>query len=231
MKQQVEADTLNTRSFRNLLIFLLIYLFGSPFLAPYPSLAILAHLMLSATLFFAIYSVARHMHHRSIAMAMLPMVLILYWLGIYEIIHFSKQGAFLMEIFYFGLLIWSYISQLRRVKRITLGVLYATLCFYLIMGMMWGAAYALMYAIDPGSFSGSMLKEAQGNHLIIFNYFSMVTLTTLGYGDITPQTPSAGALCQLEAIFGQYFIAVIIAWLVSNYTSDRQESSDTSQKQ
>jgi len=231
MKQQGDTGTLNTKSFRNLLLFLLIYLFGSPFLTPYPSLAILAHLMLSATLFFSIYSVAKHMHHRSIAMALLPFVLILYWLGIYDIVHFSKQGAYLLEILYFGLLIWSYIGQLRRVRRITLGVLYATLCFYLIMGMMWGAAYALMYALDPGTFSGAMLEEPQGAHLVIFNYFSMVTLTTLGYGDITPQTPSAGALCQLEAIFGQYFIAVVIAWLVSNYTSDRQESSDDSPTQ
>ena len=53
----------------------------------------------------------------------------------------------------------------------------------------------------------------------------MVTLTTLGYGDITPQTHAAGALCQIEAITGQFFIAVVVAWLVGNYIADRQQPS------
>lgn len=50
-----------------------------------------------------------------------------------------------------------------------------------------------------------------------FNYFSLVTLTTLGYGDITPQTAGAGALCQMEAITGQFYTAVVVAWLVGNF--------------
>ena len=65
-------------------------------------------------------------------------------------------------------------------------------------------------------------NEPAMTHLTTFNYFSMVTLTTLGYGDITPQTPAAGALCQMEAITGQFFTAVVVAWLVGNYVSDRQ---------
>lgn len=225
-----QPDLVNTRSFRNLLLILLLYLFGSPFLTSYPSFAILAHCALSATLFFSIYSVAKHAHHRSIAIGMLPFVLILYWLGIYDVIRFSEEGGYLMQIVYFGLLIWSYVGQLKQAKRVTLGVLYATLCLYLIMGMLWGSAYALMYVLSPGSFSGTLLDSVQGSKLVIFNYFSMVTLTTLGYGDITPQTPGAGALCQLEAIFGQYFIAVVIAWLVSNYTSDRKDSAQVPEK-
>ncbi|WP_136798489.1 MULTISPECIES: potassium channel family protein [Desulfosediminicola] len=230
MKQHRSEEAINTSSFRNLLGFLLIYLFGSPFLTPYPSLAIFAHLMLSAILFFSIYSVAKYKHHRSIAIALLPVVLVLYWLGIFEFIRLSKHGAYVMQIAYFGLLIWSYAGQLRKTERVTLGVLYATLCFYLIMGMLWGSAYTLMYLLSPDSFSGALLEQTSGNHLIVFNYFSMVTLTTLGYGDITPQTPGAGALCQMEAIFGQYFIAVIIAWLVGNYAADRRESGDKVQK-
>ena len=47
-----------------------------------------------------------------------------------------------------------------------------------------------------------------------FNYFSFVTMTTLGYGDITPQTKSAAALCQAQAIIGQFFTVVLIARLV-----------------
>ncbi|MCD6389525.1 MAG: two pore domain potassium channel family protein, partial [Desulfobulbaceae bacterium] len=51
------------------------------------------------------------------------------------------------------------------------------------------------------------------------------TLTTLGYGDITPQTLGAGALCQMEAIVGQFFTAVIVAWLVGNIITEKQTKS------
>lgn len=85
-----------------------------------------------------------------------------------------------------------------------------------------------MGELSPGSYSGALLEKEPDNLLHIYNYFSMVTLTTLGYGDITPQTPGAAALCQMEAIVGQFFTAVLVAWLVGNFISDKQErkSSD-----
>lgn len=67
-----------------------------------------------------------------------------------------------------------------------------------------------------------MLDNVQDSPLHIFNYFSMVTLTTLGYGDITPQTAGAGALCQMEAIVGQFFTAVVVAWLVGSIITEKQ---------
>ena len=51
----------------------------------------------------------------------------------------------------------------------------------------------------------------------------IVRLLYVKYGDITPQTPGAGALCQLEAITGQFYTAVVIAWLVGNFVRDRQK--------
>ena len=48
----------------------------------------------------------------------------------------------------------------------------------------------------------------------MFNYFSLVTLTTMGYGDVTPVRPPATALATLEAVFGQFYIAVVVAQLV-----------------
>ena len=105
---------------------------------------------------------------------------------------------------------------------LALQVIFGTLCLYLILGLFWGALYSLLYELSPGSFAGAMLYQAEGSVLTVFNYFSMVTLTTLGYGDITPQTQAAGALCQIEAIAGQFYIAVVVAWLVGNVVADRQ---------
>ena len=218
-----------TRGFRNLLFFLLVYIFGSPFLSPYPSLYVLAHASLSLVLFFSVWTVEKQQNHRSMAMVLLLPVLILYWLGIYEIISFSRLGSYLLIAIYFGLLLYSFGTQLVRTRTITLTVIIATLCLYLIIGLFWGTLYTLLYVVDPGSFSGAMLdNDPPMTHLTTFNYFSMVTLTTLGYGDITPQTPAAGALCQMEAITGQFFTAVVVAWLVGNYVSDRQRKQSNS---
>jgi hypothetical protein len=104
-------------------------------------------------------------------------------------------------------------------------VIHATLCLYLIIGLFWGSLYSLLYELDPDSFAGVLLEYDQDGLLTAFNYFSMVTLTTLGYGDITPQTPGAGALCQMEAIVGQFYTAVVVAWLVGNWVSERRRAN------
>lgn len=208
--------------FRNLLFFLLLYIFGSPFLVPYPSLAILAHGSLTVTLFFSIYAIHKKEHRRSKATMVLVPVIIVYWLGIYELIPFTREiSFFLLATFYF-LLTLVFSDQLLRAHRVTPTVIHTTLCIYLIIGLFWGALYSLLEAIVPGSYAGPLLeKTPEGTHHV-YNYFSMVTLTTLGYGDITPQTPGASALCQMEAIVGQFFIAVVVAWMVGNYAQTRK---------
>lgn len=208
--------------FRNLLFFLLLYIVGSPFLDPYPSLEVFAHLFLSVTLFVAVYTVQKYQKRRSVAIVLLLALLVLYWLGIYDVIRFSRIGSYLLFVVYFGLLMYSYIMQLARFQKVTVNVLYATLCLYLIIGLFWGSLYTLLYELSPGAYSGTLLDNVQGAPLHIFNYFSMVTLTTLGYGDITPQTPGAGALCQMEAIIGQFFTAVIVAWLVGSIITEKE---------
>lgn len=202
---------------------MLLYIFGSPFLSHHPSLTIIAHASLTVTLFFSVYALQKKQRHRSFAMILLPPIIALYWFGIYDIIPFSRQGSYLLIAFFFGLLAVSFVTQIIHFKKVTINVIYATLCLYLIIGLLWGSLYALLYEIDPTSYSGALLDSSTGNPLNIFNYFSMVTLTTLGYGDITPQTPGAGALCQLEAIVGQFFIAVVVAWLVGQFASARRE--------
>ncbi len=213
----------SNHGFRNLLFFLLLYIFISPFLVDYPSIAIVTHSLLSFTLVSSVWAVQKNQNYRSIAMTLLLPVLILYWLGLYEIIPFDLLSAYALLALFYILLIIAFGGQLIRAKRIDLQVIYGTLCLYLILGLLWGALYSLLYELSPESFSGALLEPPNESLLTTFNYFSMVTLTTLGYGDITPQSHAAGALCQVEAITGQFYIAVLVAWLVGNFIADRQQ--------
>ncbi len=211
--------------FRNLLFFLILYIVGSPFLEPYSSLAVFAHISLSMVLVFAVYAVNRHKKQRSFAMVVLLPLLVLYWLGIYDIVAFSRFTSYLLFTLFYGLLVYSFIFQIKNVRRVTTNVLYATFSLYLIIGLFWGSLYNLLYYLIPGSYSGTLLESSHEiSH--IFNYFSFVTLTTLGYGDITPQTAGAASLCQMEAIIGQFFTAVVVAWLMGMFVSDRQSNKE-----
>ena len=225
MRVDLKKAVLEGNGFRNLLFFLLLYIVGSPFLASHPAFAILAHVSLSVALLVAAYAVRKQQEQRSIAFFLLPILLALYWLGLYDVIHFSRLGSYLLFVVYFSLLMYSYAIQLVHVKKITINVLYGALCLYLIIGLFWGTLYTLLYELSPGSYSGVLLDNVQNNPHHVFNYFSMVTLTTLGYGDITPQTLGAGALCQVEAIVGQFFTAVIVGWLVGNIITEKQTQS------
>jgi voltage-gated potassium channel len=207
--------------FKILFVLLLLYIFVSPFLEPYPSMAVIVDSALSLTLFVSVYAVQRQQKYRTIGMVLLVPLQVLYWFGIYEVIPFSREGSYLFLMVYYYLLIHSFVVQLFQFKKVNSNVLFGTLCLYLIIGMFWGALYALLNEIIPGSYAGAMVSNGGEEALHVFNYFSMVTLTTLGYGDITPQTVGAGALCQMEAIVGQFFMTVVVAWTVAIVVSTR----------
>ena len=84
---------------------------------------------------------------------------------------------------------------------------------YLLIGLEWAVAYGILDAHSPGAFTGAGGgSEYTLEHWV---YFSFVTLTTVGYGDISPVSRAARSLAILEALVGQLYPAVILARLVS----------------
>ena len=105
---------------------------------------------------------------------------------------------------------------------ISIDRIFAAIVAYMLVGLGFAAAYQVIVAVAPESFAlpatsgGANELERFEVHLI---YFSFVTITTLGYGDITPRLPLAQMLAVLEAVTGQFYVAVVIAWLVSAYAA------------
>jgi hypothetical protein len=87
---------------------------------------------------------------------------------------------------------------------------------YLLLGLTWAAAYQLVDALAPGSFAGAPTAAPDSR---LWIYFSFVTLTTVGYGDVTPVHPAARSLALLEALTGQLYPAILLARLVSLQTA------------
>jgi len=100
-----------------------------------------------------------------------------------------------------------------------------SLCVYLLIGIAWAELYQLLHGYDPGSFAG--IEQQEGHALSWrFLYFSFVTLTTLGYGDVLPLTIYAQTLTAMETVIGQFYLAVLVAALVSAYLSDVRGGAD-----
>jgi voltage-gated potassium channel len=108
------------------------------------------------------------------------------------------------------------------------------ICGYLLAGMVWGSLYLLVELLLPGSFS--VQQEIAGrladwdSRQSLFDYYSFMTLTTVGYGDITPLRPPATSLTWIEAVFGQFYIAVIVAQLVGLKLAQALEQAEPKSK-
>lgn len=98
--------------------------------------------------------------------------------------------------------------------------LVGAVCVYLLLGVIWAMLYTLTNVASPGSFAGFSPTEDLGWDSE-WLYFSFVTMTTLGYGDILPVSATARALAYLQAVVGQFYIAVLVAGLVGAYISSR----------
>ncbi len=114
-----------------------------------------------------------------------------------------------------------------RARAVHSEVIYASLCAYLLMGILWAFLYALIDLVQPGSFSHphepslhpKLGIAAEDFGMVL--YYSFITLSTVGYGDITPVTPVARTLAASEAISGQLYLAVLVARLVGLHTAFR----------
>ena len=104
---------------------------------------------------------------------------------------------------------------------VDLNKIVGAVCIFLLFAFVWAVLYQFLEALIPGSFNG-MTSGPEQDHFDRFVYFSLVTLTTLGYGDISPKTSLAGVLATLEAVVGVFYIAILVAALVGDFMATRK---------
>lgn len=106
-----------------------------------------------------------------------------------------------------------------KAERVNTNSVFAATSSYLLISLIWAYAYSLVAIIDPQAFGPGQAAEISRVDMV---YFSFVTITTLGYGDISPVAPFARMLAAVESVVGQLYLAVLVAWLVGLTISDRQ---------
>ncbi|MEM1262390.1 MAG: potassium channel family protein [Pseudomonadota bacterium] len=138
------------------------------------------------------------------------------WLVTNGFVKFVVMGAGCLFFAYVGGVIFrdTFYSH-----RVTLDTVLGAVCVYLMLGLCWGFAYGFVAQIDPTAFPSI---SADGHLLNRFVYFSFVTLTTLGFGDIVPTTAATRGLVMLEAIVGQIYLTVLVGRLIGLHLSHEQ---------
>jgi voltage-gated potassium channel len=143
------------------------------------------------------------------------------WVDVFVVL--DRNLYFLTTATGIAFLIWItriLLLHVMTARRVTADTIYGAVCVYLLLGVAWSSAYRLLEILSPGSFAGPLGIDPQtGREISNYAYFSFTTLTTLGYGDITPLTAPARAVAILEAVAGPLYIAVLISRLVSIYVS------------
>lgn len=186
--------------------------------------ATLLNLLTTIVILTGVYAVSDTKKHIIIASLFgLPWV-ILKWSGLFISLQMAgpiSMSAGVLFLLYTTALMFSYVI---KGSRVGIETLYGAISVYLLIGLTFTSIFALIELLEPQSFN---LLNA-GGHLYPFKvseliYFSFTTLTTLGYGEITPVSAHARTLSVAEAVIGQLYLTILVARLVGLHISSIQK--------
>ena len=205
--------------FISIIIAIIAVIFVSPYIQEAgKSGHLINNLLLTLIPLTSYYSLVRDKNRAIIILFLTAPFVILYGIAI------LYTNFYLQIVAYgFGVILYLYIIVLLVIKLlsyrvVTANLIYCAIANYLMIGVMWAGIYAVLEGIFPGTLSGI---SQYGD----FIYFSFVTLTTLGFGDIAPQSILGKSLVVSEAAIGDIYIAVIVAIIVGRYMLMQVERS------
>jgi hypothetical protein len=209
-----------------LLIALALFFTCAPFVEEIKGGELIVSFLLSVVLLSAVFAVADSKYVFVVAVALAIPAVAARWINHFrpDLVH---PAVFL--ICALVLLMFLVVRLLRFILRapsVNVDVLCASIATYLMLGLMWTTAYWLVDQLTPGgAFSFNTSAGARSMNGFTGFYFSFVTLSTVGYGDITPVSRIARWLAAMEAMTGLLYVAVLIARLVSLYSIPKSNDS------
>ncbi len=154
--------------------------------------------------------------------------------ALWEVEMLYVMSELLLLVFYL-LLSAMILTHVVRSPRVSMDNVMGAACVYLVMGFIWAKLFILVEWFQPGSFTlAPLISEGSGGAQLStqeagqLTYLSFITLTTVGYGDLTPIKPAARMLAMLEGLAGQLYVAIMIARLVALQVSQNIRSRSSS---
>jgi hypothetical protein len=189
----------------------------APLFKGFIGIRILMDIFFTSILISAVYAVSKKKYILLVAALLALPMLVSIWSD-----NFMKVPSLILVGDCFGILFMAFmvivtLSFIFREQEVTGNVIYGAIVVYLLIAIMWAFVFSVMESINPGSFAIGEGQIEVGRPLFI--YYSFVTITTLGYGDITPITALANSFSFLEAVIGQIYLVVLVARLVGIHIS------------
>ena len=208
--------------FRILLGFIVLMLVVTPLIEAERFALGAIRIIVSVTLIGAVYGVGRRRRDLVIGGILATPSLIGRWLPGFT----SSVPVFVMVTTTTGLFLaftaYVIIVEVARAETVTFDTIFGASCGYLLIGSVWAFAYSIINTImHPGFIFTNVAALPpkpdlmQKSQLVSLFYFSFITLTSTGFGDILPLAPIAKALAVCEAVIGQFYVAILVARLVS----------------
>ncbi len=200
----------------------------SPFTARSPALRMVNNIVLTLVLLSVVYTVKKQKAAFLLGLVLgIPWVL-LSWLHLIDSVTFPPGTLSLMSMIFDGYIIYILLRHIIRSKRITADILYGAVSVYILLGIFFASLYLFFDAITPAElfvFAGAGNTGVPVDGPGMF-YFSFVTLTTLGYGDIQPVADISKMFAILEAMTGVLYSAALIGRLIGLYVAQDGKGAD-----
>jgi len=205
-----------------LLIALALLIFFVPFVEAIKCVPLIVSALLSLVLLAGVLTVASRGRTLTVALLLAIPAVAARWINHFQP-HLVPSAIFLVAgIGLVAFVVFHLLRFVLRASSVDGEVLCASISAYLMLGLIWTMAYWLVEQLTPGAFAFNTTtgtKETMEG----FNafYFSLITLSTVGYGDITPVSKVARMLAAMEAMTGLFYVAVLIARLVALYSTPK----------
>ena len=176
--------------------------------------------VLGLTATFLLSAIATQARVRVLSMALMVVALPAAWATLFV----DWTSIFVAHCLLGSLFFWMaggvILASTLRTRTVTVDSVYRAISAYLLFGLAWALTYWAIFTISPDAFSlparnGDAVTIATSNDFSQFVYYSFVTMATLGYGDMTPLARTTRTLSWVQTVTGQFYVAIVIAWLVS----------------
>ena len=221
--------------YRALLLALVVVVLVFPLLHRTPGTRLILHSLISLLFLTATLAVFPTRRLRVVAVVLGTPTLLGLWTG-YLLPGVARVPAGVtFHVFAAGFFVFTIgviLQSLHHEKEVTADSVYGAFCGYLLAGLAFGNVFNVLELLEPGSFQGdAFVREVsdERRHFLL-TYFSFITLTTVGYGDITPGSDSVRGLAAVEAIVGQFYIAVLVAELIGKSVSSARPVPPSNRK-
>ncbi len=207
------------------LVALVLFFIVTPFVELFKNGDSIDGVLMTLVLVSGVLAVGRRRWKLVVAVILVSPAIVGKWVNQFRPDLLPAEVHLITSLVFVSFVLLQFLNFILRAPRVNYEVLCAGVAGYLLLGILWMFAYILVAKLNPGDAthpSAFSIRPLQGFDAL---YFSFITLSTVGYGDITPVLRGARILAMTEAMTGTIYIAVLISRLVALYSSQAAEPS------